>query len=120
LKALNKLELPATNAKVDEISVVLIDDIAIAKLAKTFRNHDHPTDVLAFPCEDEWDEIDGEVIVSLDTASCQAKERNVPLVHELILLVTHGTLHLAGFQDETLLTWNAMRCAEFECLMKIL
>ena len=120
MKALSKLELPTNITKVERISVVFIDDIAIAKLAKKFRNHDHATDVLAFPCKDEWDEIDGEVIVSLDTASCQAKERNVPLTHELILLVTHGVLHLAGLQDESLSTWKTMRCAEFECLMKML
>ncbi|MGH7315580.1 MAG: rRNA maturation RNase YbeY, partial [Candidatus Rokuibacteriota bacterium] len=41
----------------------------------------------------------GEVIVSAETAARQARRLGVPLAAELDLLVVHGLLHLAGFDD---------------------
>ncbi|MBI4126431.1 MAG: rRNA maturation RNase YbeY, partial [Deltaproteobacteria bacterium] len=49
----------------------------------------------------------------------QARERRVPLHRELTLLVTHGLLHLLGFDDETRAGWVMMRKHEFESLMRM-
>jgi probable rRNA maturation factor len=39
------------------------------------------------------------VIVSAETAARQARRLGVPLAAELDLLVVHGLLHLAGYDD---------------------
>jgi probable rRNA maturation factor len=41
----------------------------------------------------------GEVVVSAETAARQARRLRVPLAAELDLLVVHGLLHLAGYDD---------------------
>ncbi|HPM42200.1 MAG TPA: rRNA maturation RNase YbeY, partial [bacterium] len=84
------------------------------------------TDVLAF-CYGEAprcgarDEAPwAEVYVSVDTARRQARERGVPLSHELVLLCVHGLLHVGGMDDEDRASWGAMKRAEFETVMRIL
>jgi probable rRNA maturation factor len=59
------------------------------------------TDVLAFPLEapDTPDRLLGQIVLSVDTARRQARRLGVPLALELDLLVTHGTLHLVGYDD---------------------
>ncbi len=41
----------------------------------------------------------GEVIISTESAARQARHLGVPFVTELELLVTHGVLHLVGYDD---------------------
>lgn len=95
------------------------DDI-IARLSKKFRKVDHATDVLSFSYHDQHVDLVGEVIVSLDTAKRQAGARSVTLLEELLLLVTHGLLHLQGYDDVKARDRKKMRKAEFEALIKIL
>ena len=42
----------------------------------------------------------GDVVISLPTAKRQARERKHTLMHELIVLLVHGTLHLLGHEHE--------------------
>lgn len=62
----------------------------------------------------------GEVVVSIDTAKRQARERALSLQNELALLCLHGILHVYGQDDETYGSWCEMRVREFEKLMGIL
>lgn len=100
------------------VGVVFVDDKYISKLAGQFRNSPHPTDVLTFYYGE--DDLLGEVVISLDTASRQAKSRSLSLFIELLLLSVHGFLHLSGQGDEKLKDWCEMRKKEFETMMRIL
>ena len=52
-----------------EISVAVVDDPTIHALApRSISSHDYPTDVLSFVLERDEDCLEGEVIVSADTA----------------------------------------------------
>jgi len=62
----------------------------------------------------------GEVIISLDTAARQARDRKIPLKWELTILAVHGLLHLHGFRDHKFSDWKRMRVTEFEMMAKIL
>ena len=58
------------------------------------------TDVLAFDLAGPGPgRLWGEVIVSAETAARQPRRLGVPLALELDLLVVHGLLHLAGYDD---------------------
>lgn len=94
-----------------------MNDKEIKKLKKTFWGINKPTDVIAFEGERHFL---GEIVISLDTASRQAKDRNIPLDWELTLLTLHGLLHLFGFSDYFLPEWRRMRIAEFENLVRII
>ena len=59
-----------------------------------------PTDVLAFNLEGPGpSRLLGEVIISAETAARQAHRVGVPVALELDLLLVHGLLHLAGYDD---------------------
>src|SRR5262249_7231225 len=73
-----------------------------------------PTDVLAFALrEGEHGALAGnmlgDVIVSVPTASRQAKAAKRPLLDEVTMLVAHGILHLLGWDHETDAKDEAMR-----------
>ncbi|MGL5804466.1 MAG: rRNA maturation RNase YbeY, partial [Xenococcaceae cyanobacterium] len=85
------------------------DDREIQALNARYRERDRPTDVLAFACL----EVDvpqpaeelfkneplylGDIIISVETARSQAKERGHELNYELTWLAAHGLLHLLGW-----------------------
>lgn len=70
---------------------------------------DRPTDVLSFPqMEDpqsrrgmEKAPLLGDVVISVETAEAQARERGVTLLEEIELLLVHGILHLLGYDHRT-------------------
>jgi probable rRNA maturation factor len=88
-----------------ELSVVLVDDAEMRRLNAAYRRIDKATDVLAFAMrEGEGAELHpdvlGDVVISLDTAARQAASRRVPIADELRTLLTHGVLHLLGYDHE--------------------
>jgi probable rRNA maturation factor len=83
-----------------EVHVTLVDDAAIRRLNARYRGSRKRTDVLAFDLRGPGPApMLGEVIVSVDTAARQAAAVGVSLALELDLLVVHGILHLAGWDD---------------------
>lgn len=86
-----------------DICVLLTSDQAIQELNARFRGIDEPTDVLTFPHDDGPPNkvVGGDIAVSVPRAERQAQARGVTLINELSFLVIHGTLHLAGLDDQT-------------------
>jgi probable rRNA maturation factor len=88
-----------------ELSVVLVDDVEIRRLNAAYRHVDRPTDVLAFAMREGdgaplHSALLGDVVISLDTATRQAAARAVAAADEVRLLLTHGVLHLLGYDHE--------------------
>jgi probable rRNA maturation factor len=84
-----------------EVEVAVVDDDAIRRLNWTYRGVARRTDVLAFPLEIAGAPggMIGQVVISAPTAARQARRLGVPRALELDLLVTHGVLHLVGYDD---------------------
>ena len=83
------------------VEVAVVDDSAIRRLNRAYRGVPRRTDVLAFPLETPGAEgaLVGQIVISAQTASRQARRLRVPCALELALLVTHGVLHLVGYDD---------------------
>jgi probable rRNA maturation factor len=81
------------------LEISIVDDITIAELNRRHLDHQGPTDVLSFPLESAPKYLEGEVIVSHETASDRSKEFDQTPEQELLLYVIHGTLHLVGYDD---------------------
>jgi probable rRNA maturation factor len=94
------------------LSIAVVDDPTIQQLNRQFLEHDYPTDALSFLLEREQDHLEGEVIVSADTAVRVAAELGWPAEDELLLYVVHATLHLVGHDDATDELRTAMRNEE--------
>ena len=95
-----------------ELSIAVVDDPTIHELNRRHLEHDYPTDVLSFVLEESEGSLQGEVIVSADTAITNAEEYGWPAENELLLYVIHGTLHLVGHRDKSDEETRAMRDAE--------
>lgn len=100
-----------------EIGVFLVDDEKIRDINREYRSIDKATDVLSFPILDIHEGIMGEqigdydfekdlfllgdVIVSLERARKQAVEYGHSFERELAFLLSHGVLHLLGYDHGT-------------------
>lgn len=98
-----------------EFNVVFVSDEKIKMLNGTYRGIDKVTDVLSFP-EEEGTYI-GDVFISIDQATRQSLEYNHSLDREIGFLVTHGYLHLLGYDHQTPEEEQLMREAQ-ETLLK--
>ena len=86
-----------------ELSVALVGDEEMHALNARYRGKDRPTDVLAFPADEDVRNTHGllgDVVISLDTAVRQASERDVEVAEEVRTLLAHGLLHLFGYDHE--------------------
>ncbi len=90
------------------LSILLIDDAEMIRLNSRYRDKNVPTNVLSFPFVDGADasvfslpikEL-GDIIISIDTAAGEAISGQQTLFCRLTWLITHGLLHLLGFDHE--------------------
>jgi probable rRNA maturation factor len=85
-----------------EISLALVDNLAIQQLNKRYLDHDEPTDVLSFPLNDpDSKRLIGELVVGAEVAKTEAESRGHDVQIELALYVIHGLLHLCGYDDKS-------------------
>jgi probable rRNA maturation factor len=100
------LSCPSVVRQAPEVSLGLrfTDDAGITELNSEWRQRSGPTDVLSFAALDDtpdWLEgaaVElGDIIVSLDTAQRQAQDHGHSLGYELHWLISHGLLHLLGW-----------------------
>jgi probable rRNA maturation factor len=101
-----------------EISVAVVDDSAMAELHGRFLDDPTPTDVLSFVLEQSPGRLEGEVVVSADTAVVNAAKYHSTPAEELLLYAIHGTLHLVGYDDITPPKRVVMRKKEKEHLAR--
>lgn len=106
-----------------DLSICVVRDAEIRQLNARYLGRDEPTDVLAFPLDDDFTPTDepplvGEVVVSADRALDEAARRNIPPRRELALYVAHGLLHLLGYDDRSEADRRRMRRAETDALTR--
>jgi probable rRNA maturation factor len=98
------------------INVAVVDDEHMAQLNELYLGHHGPTDVLTFDLRDSTDDpstpvdrlelsnmpgIEGEIVLSIDTATREAEARDHSVESEMALYAVHGTLHLLGHDDQS-------------------
>lgn len=98
--------LNALGSPEGELSVLLLDDAAIAELNQQYLDRQGPTNVIAFPMQEgEFSEINpgllGDVVISLDTAEREAEAIGANIAERFKELLIHGVLHLFGYDHET-------------------
>lgn len=79
------------------------------KINKEYRQKDYPADIITFAIfadsEEKFvfdDEINlGEIIISLDKVKENAVEKGNTFDEELYFLISHGIMHLLGFDHQT-------------------
>ncbi len=84
---------------VASLDVLFVGAEHIRALNIRFLNHDYETDVITFPLHTAGESIEGEIYICAHVAEKQAVKFNVPYREELMRLIIHGMLHLAGYND---------------------
>lgn len=107
--------------------LVFVNNESIHKINKEYRQKDRPTDVITFALFADSEpkfvydgEISlGEIVVSLDKIEEQAKEIGNVFKDELYYIISHGILHLFGFDHMSEEEYNFMVGLQKESLKEI-
>ena len=109
-----------------EVSISFVTDEAMRALNRDYRGIDRPTDVLSFECDNLEDGFAnapeggpyelGDIVIAVDVAFRQAPEYGLSFADEVSLLVTHGLLHLCGYDHVEEGEARAMEARERELL----
>jgi rRNA maturation RNase YbeY len=92
-------ELPAIVSS--DVSIIFQSDTELLELNKRILAHDYYTDIITFEIEHTATQIETEIYISLDRARENAERFGSDLRSEVMRLVIHGLLHVAGFSDKS-------------------
>ncbi|MGV8883424.1 MAG: rRNA maturation RNase YbeY [Rhodoglobus sp.] len=89
-----------------ELAIMFVDEAAMEQLHVQWMDEPGPTDVLSFPMDElrpgSEDNMTppgllGDIVVCPQVAIAQAETAGHTAIEEMLLLTTHGILHLLGF-----------------------
>ncbi|MEN9872616.1 MAG: rRNA maturation RNase YbeY [Actinomycetota bacterium] len=89
-----------------DLGIIFVDEEPMTELHIKWMDEPGPTDVLSFPMDELRPGSDlvpspegvlGDIVVCPQVAAKQAEVAGHPMMNEVLLLVTHGMLHLVGF-----------------------
>ena len=89
-----------------ELSILFVTSDVMAELHERWMDEPGPTDVLSFPMdelrpgragEEPQPGTLGDIVLCPEVAVKQARDAGHSTVEELLLLTTHGILHLLGY-----------------------
>jgi probable rRNA maturation factor len=84
-----------------EVTVLLVERPAMASLKEKWLGEPGPTDVLAFPMDEQIPDDEpyvlGDIVICPDVAREQATASGDKVTEEVDLLLVHGFLHLVGY-----------------------
>ena len=101
------------------LSVIFMSDDELLHMNRSVLEHDYYTDILTFEIERKGKSLEAELYVSVDRARDHATRYRTPVDRELIRLIVHGILHLAGYKDKTAQQKKRMRTRERFFLSKL-
>lgn len=89
-----------------DLAIVFVDEPAMEVLHIQWMDEPGPTDVLSFPMDELRPGSEGQltpagllgdIVVCPQVAAAQAEAAGHETINEVLLLTTHGVLHLLGF-----------------------
>lgn len=92
-----------------DLTITFVDPAPIATLHERWMNLEGPTDVMSFPMDELRPGVGsvtaagilGDIVICPDVAVQQAVAASHSAIEEIMLLTTHGILHLLGFDHST-------------------
>jgi len=105
------------------IRIIFCNDVYLRYINKQFLKHDYNTDTVTFILSDQHQPIDAEAYISIDSTKANSRKFNVTHRDELMRVIIHSCLHMAGYTDKVqneasimqqkqehyLLQWNVSR-----------
>ena len=116
IRGLLELVLSDNRHQSADINIIITDDDSLRLMKKEYFNQDVYTDIIAFNIDE--DPFEGELYISHDRVSDNAKKFNQTFEGELKRILIHGALHLCGFDDQTKEDKSKMTSMEEDYLKK--
>ncbi len=108
------------------ISILVVNELESALLNNRYRGKDKATNVLAFPCEMSAELRSlhthvplGDIAICAPVVAAEAESQGKSLNAHWAHLLTHGLLHLRGFDHDTDDNAAQMEALEIEVLNKL-
>ena len=76
-------------------------DIQYLHLNKKYLKHNYYTDIITFDFSEDKNKLEGDLYISVDRTTENARFYKTTRELEIIRLITHGCLHLIGYSDKT-------------------
>ncbi|MDO5689952.1 MAG: rRNA maturation RNase YbeY [Tissierellia bacterium] len=102
-----------------EVSLSFVDEEEIRDLNHAYRNVDQVTDVLSFPLEEDFAQMEnmlGDIVICYSIAQKQADRLGHSLRRELVYLTVHSMFHLMGYDHMDPDEKTVMRAKEKEVI----
>ena len=107
--------------------ILYCDSVKTHEINKEYRHKDYPADIITFAIFADSDEkfvFDGEInlgeiLIALDKIKEEALKKGVQDEEELAFLISHGILHLLGFDHQTEEDYNFVVALQIEALQSI-
>lgn len=100
---------------VGDIAYIFCSDDYLLKVNQDYLNHDYYTDIITFDYSENGI-ISGDIFISIDRITDNAKQLNQEFNQELLRVLIHGVLHLLGFKDKSPEEEKLMREKEDEAI----
>ena len=92
--------IASENMKLEEINYIFCDDEYMLKLNVEFLDHDTYTDIITFN-NNVGRILQGDIFISTERVKDNAATFGVIFEEELRRVLSHGILHLCGYNDKT-------------------
>ena len=100
-------------------SIIFVEKTYLRKMKKDYFKKDLFTDVIAFNLNDKNESIDGEIYLSIEVIKDNAKIYGIEIEEEIKRVLSHGILHLIGYDDDTTEKKNQMTFLEDQSLKSL-
>ena len=102
--------------KIKELNYVFCSDEYLYQINLEYLNHETYTDIITFDNSEKEFDLSGDIFISIDRVSENAKIHNQKIETELSRVLAHGLLHLMGYKDKTKEESTLMRQKEEESI----
>ena len=90
------------------VHLIIVSDDILRKMKKQYFGLDVYTDVMTFNLEENGETTEGEIYVSWERVVENSKSFSVNIEHEFRRVIIHGTLHLLGYEDQSIIQKSRM------------
>jgi probable rRNA maturation factor len=99
------------NKKIGDINIILTSDRYLLEINKKYLKRNYLTDIITFDFS-EKENLSGDLFISIERIKENAGLFDVSTKLELLRIIIHGILHLAGYSDKTKMKKTEMTAAE--------
>ncbi len=100
------------NCRYQDIEVVFVGDEQIRQWNQIWLGHDYVTDIITFPYHENSSLPEGTLCCCATQILRQSEEYHTGFETELLRVIIHGLLHLAGYDDRTEMQRRKMHLLE--------